>query len=136
MWISIGDDQREVLFGTNSKQVYKVTLPELTGRTLIQEKDFFDFSALSAKYIKKPRIEEGKTCSVYIGKKVWYSVAGDDYGFVTVWTSSKEIEDNCGTLLHGHCGRIVSVFVSKSHEDMYSIGQDDETVLQWRSKIR
>lgn len=133
--MEIGDNQRDMLFGTNFKHVYKVTLPEIDSRTLMKEKDKFNFSKMAAKYIKKPKIEEGKICSVYLGGKVRYSVAGDDFGFVTVWKDPTEIEENCGTLIHGHCGRITAVLISKSQEDLYSVGQDDETILQWKCKL-
>jgi hypothetical protein len=83
----------------------------------------------------KPRLDEGKICPVYLGKDVWFKVMGDYHGLISLWATKSELYDNCGTLLRGHSGRISALFISKSHEQLYSIGLYDESLLQWKSSF-
>lgn len=134
VWITIGEDQRLVLIGTNLKQIYKIILPELNSRTLLQGSEHLDLCAVTARYFMKPYIDEGKVCPMFLGKDVWYNVMGDYHGMITLWTTKSELYDNCGTVLRGHVGRISALYTSKSHESLYSVGLLDETILQWRCK--
>jgi WD40 repeat protein len=134
VWISIAEDQRLVLVGTNLKQIYKIILPELNSRTLLQGLEQVDISALTAKYMMKPRLEEGKICSLFLGKDYWFNVLGDFHGFISVWSTKDELYGNYGTLLRGHSGRISSLYISKCQESLYTIGLFDETILHWKRR--
>lgn len=134
VWVSIGEDQRLVLIGTNLKQIYKILLPELNSRTLLQGTDKPDVSALAGKYVMKPRLEEGKICSTFHGKDYWFDVLGDFHGIISIWSTKDELNHNCGTLLRGHIGRISALYISKNQENLYTIGLLDETILHWKRK--
>lgn len=70
-----------------------------------------------------------------VGQDVWYTVAGDESGILTLWASQRELEDNCGTILRGHTGKIATIHINKDQDFVYTLGMDDEALIEWKRKI-
>lgn len=69
---------------------------------------------------------------ILLGQELKYIVSGDENGIVSFWKDKEQLENNCGTMLRGHSSQIVSMAVSKNQDYLFTLGKDDNTILEWK----
>jgi WD40 repeat protein len=119
---------------TSQRNQYKIDLPEMKNKTAIQESDKFNVSLLTLKYPQSTSNIAQKLSPILIGQELKYIVGGDDSGVVTIWKDSEQLEHNCGTLLRGHASKIAAIKVTKHQDFLFTLGQDDHAIFEWKSR--
>jgi WD40 repeat protein len=124
-----------MIVGTNQRNQYKIDLPEMKNKTIVQESDKFNVSLMCLRHPLNVSNFSQKLSPILIGQELKYIVAGDESGVVTLWKDSDQLENNCGTLLRGHSSKISSMKVTKHQDFLYTLGFDDNAILEWKSSL-
>lgn len=130
--INFCDDNRVMIIGTNTRNHYKLDLPEMKNKNLVQESDSFNISLLRLKYPSHIANFSDKLSPILLGQELKYIVAGDETGVVTLWKDEDQLDSNCGTLLRGHSSRIRYLAVTKHQDFLYTLGYSDNTIIEWK----
>lgn len=120
-----------MIIGTNHRNHYKLDLPEMKNKNLVQESDSFNVSLLNLKYPAHTTNFNESLAPILLGQELKYIVAGNENGVITLWKDAEQLENNCGSLLRGHASKIVSISVTKHQDFLYSLGYSDNTILEW-----
>ena len=74
-------------------------------------------------------------------------MGANEYGYVFFWKGKtilgylfelkfpdrEQLESNCGGFLKGHSSTISRLVMTKSQDFFYSLGLNDNTMIEWRS---
>lgn len=131
MAINFCDDNRVMIIGTNHRNHYKLDLPEMKNKNLVQESDSFNVSLLNLKYPAHTTNFSESLSPVLLGQELKYIVSGNENGVITLWKDAEQLEANCGSLLRGHASKIISIAVTKHQDFLYTLGYSDNTILEW-----
>lgn len=130
--INFCDDNRVMIIGTNHRNHYKLDLPEMKNKNLVQESDNFNVSLLNLRYPSHVTNFSDRLSPVLLGQELKYIVSADENGIITLWKDAEQLESNCGGLLRGHSSKIVSMAVTKHQDYLFSLGYSDNTILEWK----
>jgi hypothetical protein len=120
---------------TNERNLYKIDLPDMKYKALITDHEKFNVSLLSLKHPQSTSDFLQQLSPILIGQELKYIAAGDESGVVTIWKDSQQLDNNCGTLLRGHASKIASIKVTKHQDYLFTLGQDDHAIFEWKSTI-
>ena len=60
---------------------------------------------------------------------------GDDNSNVYFWKGKGQLEEKCGGVLKGHSPMVYKMVVDKSQVLFYSMGLNDNTIIEWKGNF-
>lgn len=87
--INFCDDNRLMIISTNHKNHYKLDIPEMKNKNLVQESDSFNVSLLTLKYPSHVTNFAERLSPVLLGQELKYIVSADENGVITMWKDAE-----------------------------------------------
>lgn len=123
---NFSDDGSFFLITTILRKNYKISVTDSKKQEELEEKDSFNMSQANLVYPSS-----SGNSPVILGPEIEYIVsAWNDK--VVLWKSLKDLETNCGVVVHGHSSHIAKLHVSHTKNFVYSLGREDNCLLEWK----
>lgn len=107
------DDCKAFIVGTTNKCQYKIELPDLKSKNLLQENEKLNSTTWTLRYPMKESKKE-TLYPVVIGGDIKVFLAAGDGGYIYFWRDRDQLENNCGGYLRGHASSISRILMTKS----------------------
>lgn len=105
---------------------YKLKLDNPTKLEELEDKQTYSISISNLIYHNQVNL-----LPVVIGQELEY-VAATRGPMLEIWKNIKDLETGCSTRVNGHSSDIFKIEVSHSKEFIYSIGKDDNCLIEWK----
>ncbi|CAD8183513.1 unnamed protein product [Paramecium pentaurelia] len=130
------DDCKAFIVGTTMKNQYKIELPDLKSKNLLQENEKLNSTTWVIRYPLSSSSNQNSKKEQYlpllIGGDVKIFLAAGEGGYVYFWRDREQLETNCGGFLRGHASNVSRLQMTKSQDVFYTVGTNDNTLIEWK----